>query len=101
MHGLPGCKAKKFLELVRSAKCLLAAVAHVKEAVFVLVRVINTSHQASCGKKLHHHYQFSSTHFYLCEMSSFDLLRLKVLAPNTFYNIDPTVTQAVTNGQNV
>ena len=42
---------RKFLELVRSAKCLLAAVAHVKEAVLVLVRVINTSHQASCGEK--------------------------------------------------
>jgi len=27
-------------------------------------------------------------------MSSFDLLHLKVLAPNTFYNIDPTVIQA-------
>lgn len=34
---------------VRSAKCLLAAVAHVEEAVLVLVRVIYTPHQASCG----------------------------------------------------
>ena len=92
--GYLAAKQRNFLELVRSAKCLLVAVAHVKEAVLVLVRVINTSHQASCGKKLHHHYQFSSTHFYLCEMSSFDLLHLKVLAPNTFYNNDPTVIQA-------
>jgi hypothetical protein len=99
--GYLAAKQRKFLEHARSAKCLLAAVAHVKEAVFVLVRVINTSHQASCGKKLHHHYQFSSTHFYLCEMSSFDLLHLKVLAPNAFYNINPIVMQAVTDGQNV
>jgi hypothetical protein len=41
--GYLAAKQRKFLEHARSAKCLLAAAAHVKEAVFVLVRVINTS----------------------------------------------------------
>jgi len=58
-------QSKEFLEPVRSAKCLLAAVAHVKEAVLVLVRVINTSHQASCGKKLHHHLSIQLNPFLL------------------------------------
>ena len=47
----------------RAAKCLLAAVAHVKEAVLVLVRVVYTSHQASCGYTLHHHYQSNQVLF--------------------------------------
>jgi len=64
--GYLAAKQRNFLELVRSAKCLLAAVAHVKEAVLVLVRVINTSHQASCGgKKLHHHLSIQLNPFLL------------------------------------
>lgn len=34
-------------------------------------------------------------------MSSFDLLRPKILAPNAFYNINPTILQAVTEEQNI
>ena len=88
----------------RAAKCLLAAVAHVKEAVLVLVRVVYTSHQASCGYTLHHHYQSNQVLFYSKEKklpiqaiqqqplsnfmeSSFDLLLLRSLEPSACYNI--------------
>jgi hypothetical protein len=56
-HGLSDCKSN-LRSLGQAAKCLLAAVTHVEEAVLVLVRVVYTSHQASCGYKLHTHSRF-------------------------------------------
>ena len=83
--GYLAAKQRKFLELVRSAKCLLAAVAHVKEAVLVLVRVINTSHQASCGKKFIitiNSAQPIST-YAKCLVSTFCILKFYILIPFT------------------